>query len=256
MALHSYFTVTLIICGLQVSALPAQSFQESDFFYEPSHEVRQLVRKCAHTVVPPLGVLQDRKGKPTPLPLQISDLESIMYVKTPKTGSSTVGGLLELLSLTNPGMEVFTPDHPEKLTSWTFDATRIRPWCRDLHQQRRRGRLPRDSGRGQRNVVLDALSKYLPRSLQREEPTSNMSKLPKFLFLPTCCAHSHCVSLYGHSSPPSSFSFFFSPPFPIMTTMDCCLMRYFTFYYYVESRPTFYRDSVLACVATDVLRCP
>ena len=103
--------------------------QESDFLLPPKQHVQQQVQKCAPILSPPFGRMMDRKLQGVQFPVQLSQLSSVLYSKTPKTGSTTLTGVLQRLSLLYPDYVVYVLE--------TFGGSplvekeKVEPWCRE-----------------------------------------------------------------------------------------------------------------------------
>ena len=96
--------------------------------YQPTDEV---VKSCARFVIPPNGRVLLRNGSVTNFPVSLQELESIMYLKTPKTGSTTLAGVLRRLEMLHPFIKCYTPP----IGAVFGHKDEIAEWCRWLHDK-------------------------------------------------------------------------------------------------------------------------
>ena len=101
--------------------------QESDFIFQPAPTVRHRVEECAPLVSPPRGQLMDRHGEAVSFPVHISQLSSVLYSKTPKTGSTTITGVLQRLSLLYPDVALHVIQSFIKQA--VLGVEEVQPWC-------------------------------------------------------------------------------------------------------------------------------
>ena len=165
--------------GTQESASLA-SMATSHRRAEAGNPLRQRVRQCARHMVPPLGTVVSRSSDEVELPVDLQDIASLIQIKVPKTGSTTLSGILRTLSLTRPEFEVFAPVRlPEDEQLFRLDAEKIVPWCNGL-VARLTGQKPSYNmshydGHAQRQQILKGLNGLVPSRPPRTATLSNTS---------------------------------------------------------------------------------
>ena len=158
----------------------SRKLDDNDFYFEPKERNLDLVQQCAHHMVPPYGTIRGRDGGQRQLPMHITDVASLIQIKNPKTGSSTLNGIFRLLSLGRPELETFTPPREVVLAeSFVLEAAQVVPWCEGV-LDRVTGRLSPHNvslydGRKERQYYLQELENIFPRHLQRQGNPDNIS---------------------------------------------------------------------------------
>ena len=175
------------------------TLHEADFLFKPSGEVYQRVQRCAPLLSPPFGKLMGRNGSTIRFPVNLSELSSVLYAKNPKTGSTTLTGILQRLSLMYPDIALHVMG--EFGGKAAIESGQVKPWCKEyaslLSGSKSRFKAPYDQSLdyffATKAAIMDAAEAnshlVVDRSLRRPFDPHNSSKhqLPCVRVYLGCC---------------------------------------------------------------------